>query len=129
MKYRFTIPGYLPSLNDLLAAERTTRRGGRGHSPGNKMKQQCELIICSAVKKWIPKARPKPPVILHYTYYEKNRKRDLDNVSAVAHKFTQDALVKAGVLENDGWKYIQGFDDTFFVDAKKPRIEVEIEEL
>lgn len=40
----------------------------------------------------------------------------------------QDALVKEGILENDGWKDIVGFTDRFFIDKNNPRIEVEIEE-
>ena len=31
-------------------------------------------------------------------------------------------------LRNDGWKEIAGFEDVFEVDAKRPRIEVEIYE-
>lgn len=40
-----------------------------------------------------------------------------------------DALVHSGVLENDGWKNIESFTDEFFVDARNPRVEVEIEEV
>lgn len=90
------------------------------------MKRSCEMLIISAIRKARLK-RIKSPVILHYTFFEANRKRDLDNISATTHKFVQDALVKAGILENDGWQWITGFTDAFAVDAKNPRIEVEIE--
>ena len=123
---KFTIYGRLPSLNEYLAAERSTIRGRRGHSAGNSMKHSCEIMIINAIRKARLK-RIKSPVVLHYTFYESNRKRDLDNISATAHKFVQDALVKAGILENDGWHWIEGFTDAFAVDAKNPRIEVEIE--
>ena len=36
------------------------------------------------------------------------------------------ALVKARYLSNDGWKNIRGFEDHFEVDAKNPRVVVEI---
>lgn len=52
----------------------------------------------------------------------------MDNISSFGRKVIQDALVKAGVLRNDGWKEIRGFSDRFAVDAENPRIEVEIEE-
>jgi Holliday junction resolvase RusA-like endonuclease len=68
------------------------------------------------------------PVKLHFRFYEPNRKRDLDNISGFAHKVIQDALVSCGVLGGDGWKYITGYTDEFFVDKQNPRIEVEIEE-
>ena len=128
MSYKIVIPGSLPSLNELLAAERATTRGGRGHSPGNDMKKAAEMVIISAIRRQCPRARPKPPVFIHYVFFEKNRKRDLDNISAVAHKFIQDSLVKAGILKNDGWAYIRGFDDRFEVDKIRPRIEIVIEE-
>ena len=40
----------------------------------------------------------------------------------------QDALVRAKILKNDGWKQIIGFEDHFEIDRKNPRIVVEIEE-
>ena len=123
---KFVIYGRLPSLNEYLAAERSTIRGRRGHSAGNSMKRTCEILIINAIRKAHLK-RIKNPVVLHYTFFEQNRKRDLDNISATAHKFVQDALVKAGILENDGWSNIVGFTDAFEVDAKNPRIEAEWE--
>ena len=70
--------------------------------------------------------RIKKPVTMLYTWYEPNRKRDLDNVSSYGRKVIQDALVHCGVLHNDGWKQILGCSDRFYVDRKEPRIEVVI---
>lgn len=70
--------------------------------------------------------RIKKPVTMLYSWYEPNRKRDLDNVSSYGRKVIQDALVHCGVLHNDGWKQILGFSDRFYVDRKEPRIEVVI---
>lgn len=50
----------------------------------------------------------------------------MDNISSFGRKVIQDALVTMGVLQNDGWKEITGFQDEFFVDKHNPRIEVEI---
>ena len=66
---------------------------------------------------------------MRYRWYEKDRRRDLDNVSSFGRKVIQDALVQTHVIKNDGWKEITGFSDEFFVDADNPRIEVEIEEV
>lgn len=41
----------------------------------------------------------------------------------------QDALAEAGIFPDDGWKYIKGFTDEFYVDKKYPRIKVTIIEL
>ena len=66
---------------------------------------------------------------LHYHFYEPNKRRDLDNISAFAHKVIQDALVKCKVLNNDGWKEITGYTDSFSCDKENPRIEVVLEEV
>ena len=66
---------------------------------------------------------------MRYRWYEKDRRRDLDNVSSFGRKVIQDAVVQTHDLKNDGWKEITGFSDEFFVDADNPRIEVEIEEV
>lgn len=69
------------------------------------------------------------PVYMEYTWYEKNKRRDLDNISSFGRKVIQDSLVHTHVLKNDGWKEIVGFSDTFYVDAINPRIEVLIREV
>lgn len=123
MKYTFAIPGKLPGLNDYLKAERLF---SNKHSCGNDMKQQYQMLICNAIRTQLKRLAIKVPVSIEYRFYEPNRKRDLDNIAGVAHKYIQDSLVKCGVLENDGWKNITGFSDKFYVDKHNPRIEVTI---
>lgn len=72
--------------------------------------------------------RLKKPVRMEYRWYEPNRKRDLDNVSSYGRKVVQDGLVATQVIQNDSWKQVVGFSDSFFVDKKNPRIEVTIVE-
>ncbi len=119
MKFKFTLNGRLPTLNDFIEAERKNRYKGAAFK--GRHQADIELII--------PRMKVTPPVILHYTWYEQNRKRDLDNVAGFGHKVIQDALVKRGILPNDSPKEIVGFTDTFKLDRKSPRIEVEIEEV
>lgn len=121
MQHRFVIKGRLPGLNEYLKAERGFRRG---HSWGNDMKQGCQAAVSEAIRKGLGHARVKAPVTIHYAFYEPDRRRDLDNIAAVAHKFIQDALVSCRILENDGWRHIRGFTDVFYVDGHNPRIEV-----
>ena len=130
MEYHFTVPGTLPGLNDYLKAERKfTRRGGSAHSVGNDMKQESQMLICNAIRLKLKRLKIQRPVHISYRFYEPNRRRDLDNIAGVAHKFIQDSLVRCGVLENDGWDQITGFSDAFFVDRHNPRIEVIIREV
>ena len=116
------IHGRLPGLNDLIEAER------RNKYAGANLKKQAEKVVRAHIREQLPGYRPKTPVKLHYYIYERNRRRDLDNVFSLCAKILQDSLVKEGIIDNDGWEYICGFTAQFFVDNEFPRIEVEIEE-
>lgn len=123
MEYLLTIPGTLNNLNDYIAAERTNRHKGA------KMKASNESIVAAAVWQCMRGIRIDKPVFMEYTWVEKNRRRDLDNISSFGRKVIQDALVAAGVLKDDGWKYVVGFADRFQVDKGNPRIEIRIREV
>ena len=84
-----------------------------------------EKKIISALKGQKPL---KPPIRISYLFVEQNKRRDHDNVSGYWHKVWQDSLVKAGLLENDGWNEIVGYRDDFTVDKNNPRIEIVIYE-
>ena len=123
MEYRLTIYGRLPGLNDMIEADRRDRRAG------NRLKQESQETIRLYILRDLKHLKIEKPVELHYSFYEPNRRRDLDNISGYAHKVTQDALVASGVLKNDGWANIVGMQDSFFVDARNPRIEVIMKEV
>ena len=123
MEYRLTIYGRLPGLNDMIEADRRDRRAG------NRLKQESQDTIRLYILRDLKHLKIEKPVELHYSFYEPNRRRDLDNISGYAHKVTQDALVASGVLKNDGWANIVGMKDSFFVDARNPRIEVIMREV
>lgn len=123
MEYLLTIPGKLCGLNDYIAAERTNRHKGA------KMKADSGSIVAVAIKQCMRGVRIEKPVEMHYTWYEPNKRRDLDNVSSFGRKVIQDSLVQCGVLKDDGWKYVVGFSDRFEVDKVNPRIEVLIREV
>ena len=115
--YKFIIEGRLPSLNEYCKAERT------GYHAANRMKHDCQRTVEGYIRRF--KLKPiKHPVKILYRFYEPNRRRDKDNIAGVAHKFIQDALVNAGILKDDGWDYVIGFSDEFYIDRKNPRIEV-----
>lgn len=120
---RLIIPGPLPGLNEYIEAERTHRQKGAS------MKRQCQRIVELCAKRQLRGFCPSGPVRMDYVWYERNRRRDKDNVSSFGRKVIQDGLVRAGILENDGWAHVDGFSDEFRVDAKHPRVEVEIREV
>lgn len=121
MVYKFTVPGRFESFNEYVGACRTSA------AYANRIKKQNESVICWEIKKaHIPPI--KKPVALHYTWYEENQKRDLDNI-VFAQKYFQDAMVNSGILENDGQKWIKSLSHQVILDREKPRIEVTIEEV
>ena len=107
-------------MNEYIAAERTNRHAAA------KMKREAQQAVEWCVRSQLRGVRFERPVRMAYSWYERDRKRDKDNVSAFGRKVIQDALVHTGVLKNDNWACVDGFSDQFEVDRKRPRIEVEI---
>jgi hypothetical protein len=116
---RLTIKGRLPGLNEYTDACRTNPRTGA------KMKQDAQELVMWHILSQIRGLRFTKPVFLLFTFYERDRRRDRDNVSSFARKVIQDALVKCSNLQDDGWDYVTGHYDKFAVDKKDPRIVVE----
>lgn len=131
MTYKIVIPGQMPNLNDYLSAERQRFRTytGKTNTKGNELKQKWTDYSIVYIRKSVRGLKIEKPVKLHYKFYEPNMKRDLDNIASFAMKIIQDSLVKANVLQNDGWKWIKGFDCDFDIDSKSPRIEITITEV
>ena len=133
MTYKFTIPirenKKLPSLNDYIRAERE-RIGGRGKflTKGAVMKREWQQYISIFIRKDLRGVRIEKPVIIHYHYYEPNRKRDIGNIHAPCQKFVEDALQDCNVIANDNQKCVVGFTASFDLDKQNPRVEIEIEE-
>ena len=100
---RVEIPMKLPSLNDYINECRRNRFAAA------KMKNLVENDLAYFLNK-IPTYQK--PIKIHFTWIEKNAKRDLDNV-CFAKKFILDALQKCGKLANDNRKWVTGFTDSF----------------
>lgn len=118
-EYRLTIPGRLPGLNEYTATTRANRYKGA------QMKRQSQDTVLWCIRGQLHRRRFDRPVFLLFTFYEKDRRRDHDNVSSYARKIIQDALVQAGTIQDDGWSCITGYLDRFAVDSSNPRITVE----
>lgn len=116
---KFVINGRLPGLNDYTRACRGNKFAGA------KMKSEAEDLIRFVIRRKLTPVKGR--VFLYINWVEPNKKRDMDNI-AFAKKFIQDALVKEGIIQSDGWAGIAGFNDTFSVDKDNPRIEIEIVE-
>lgn len=117
---KLTIPGELTDLNTYINAERSNRYIGA------RIKREMTDYITLLARRL--KTEIRTPVRITYRWYCKNKRKDKSNI-AFAKKFIEDGLVNAGVLKNDGWNDIEGFNDRFYIDKDNPRVEVEITEL
>ena len=122
MERTLVIQGQLPNLNDYTRACRSNAYAGAN------MKKQAEKIIQAHIVQQLKWVQFDGTVELAFRWYEPNKKRDLDNI-CFAKKFILDALVSNKVIIADSWKGVVGFTDKFFVDAKNPRIEIDIREV
>ena len=116
---KFVINGRLDGLNEYINACRYNKYRA------NTMKRENEFMVFLAIKQAKLGKVKNYPVVLQVVFYEPNYRRDLDNVS-FATKFILDALVKSGVLEDDGQKYVSGLEYEFKKSKENPRIEVEL---
>lgn len=119
MAIKFTIPGRLDGLNEYTRVNRANAY------KGNTVKQRNQKVVRIAILQAKLNSVDKYPVRLKINWYEKNAKRDVDNI-IFAQKFILDALVESGILENDSQKYVKGIYHDVSVDKNNPRIEVEI---
>lgn len=56
---------------------------------------------------------------LHYLHRRKDRRHDRSNLAFGASKIIEDALQDVGVLDDDGWNYVVGFQHAFEVDPRE----------
>jgi len=107
------IPGPLPGMNELIAAAKGA--GGRGAGYARLKRDWTNIVQAIAQAKKLP-AFPRR-VVLEFRWFEKDRRRDPDNVAAGGRKLVLDGLVAAGVLKGDSWRYVQSWTDRFDVEG------------
>ena len=115
---KFTVPGTLPTLNDIIKSARANKYGS------NKNKKNYDDFVawsCKASK--LTKLEAKADFT--FTWYMKDKRKDKDNIMA-GQKFIFDGLQKAGVLKNDGWGEVGNISHRFEIDKENPRVEVKI---
>lgn len=108
----FFVPGPLPGVNE---------HAGRNVYTYRTMKKRWGATISQVIR--VARLQPMHRVQVTFVWVEKNRRRNKDNIRFAA-KFILDALVACGILPNDGWDEIEGFRDTFLVDASNPGVTV-----
>lgn len=84
------IPFRLPSLNEYL------NKCNRNRFAGARFKKKWEDD-----SSYFLNGKYEGKLIVSFTFYEPNKKRDIDNVKGCAHKFLLDAMQRKGVIRND----------------------------
>lgn len=130
MEYQFTINGRhykkartMPGLNEYLHECSCHPQAGAA------MKRKYQKIVSDTVRIRLGELKIKKPILLHYIFYEPDKRRDKMNIFSFADKVIEDALQETGIIKNDGWKEVINCTHEFYIDAQKPRIEVIIEEV
>jgi Holliday junction resolvase RusA-like endonuclease len=106
-------------LNEMIRIER-----GNKYQAARIKKDTTNYVMYELMNKYKPF---KYPCKLHFTWLLTNKRMDLDNV-AYAKKGVIDGIVKAGLLPDDGLKYIIGFTDEFEL-SDKIGVRIEYEEV
>ena len=87
--------------------------------------------LVEMIEKWDDIPRFDNPVDLEYVYYAKsNRRVDVSNPCSIIDKFTCDALVRVGILEDDSSKQIKSISYVYGgVDKENTRCRLTIKEI
>lgn len=109
----------IPTLNEHDNANRSNRFGGA------TMKKNATNLCATYVRQAMNKGFElgELPVNMKFDWYVKDRRKDKDNI-AFAKKYIFDGMVQAGLLQNDGWKQIGDWEETFDVDKEYERVEI-----
>lgn len=103
---KFWVPRRM-SLNQAIANDRGNRFGA-----AKKLRAEKDEVSMLALSKL---RAVKGRVFIEFLWVEPNRRRDPDNVSSQGRKIILDGLVRAGIIEGDGWRTVAGFSDQFLV--------------
>ena len=94
----------------------------------NKVKQEYQELV--KLKLLDSKEKLKGSYQVKYTYFYKDRRSDLGNVTSVIDKFFNDALQELGIVENDNVEFFRrSVDEVGALDKENPRMEIEVEEI
>lgn len=118
--------GRLPGLNEIINASRTCWQVGA------KMKQEDMSELALVFKSQAKGKKFAEHVTAYIRFYEKDRRRDDDNVIGGGCKVVLDALTKAGIIIDDSPKYLHVIPERITLKGtakereKMARIEVDL---
>lgn len=104
----------------MIELAKGTRGTGYRYSAAKKQWTGSIALLCR-VAKLVPVTRAR----FRFDWTERTKKRNPDNIAA-GKKMVLDGFVTAGILANDGWGEVAGWEDRFFV-GDKPGVLVTID--
>ncbi len=108
--YRVWLPIEFASLNEYISAERTSK-----FKAAAIKREETDAVTLIAKTSGVFLRFEEPPFLWRYRWLSKNRRKDPSNICAHAVKVIEDGLVKAGVVENDGWRQVAEIRHEFVV--------------
>lgn len=126
MKYDITIYGFDSGLNEVLNGVHFDYRQKRIVNP---VKKKNDETMIKQLRFRSDLREIKTPIVIHYAFYCKDKRRDRMNIASACDKSFEDALQKCGYIKNDGWNDVLNATFEFFVDKDNPRIEITITEV
>lgn len=117
--HALTIPGRLPGYNELT----------HGHWAARQRVKDAAMMVVGWRMREARLQMFTGKVTVEIRCYEKDARRDDDNVTSGAAKVILDAMQKCGILANDNQKHVRCVKHPVEVDRKNPRVEIIIEEI
>lgn len=104
----FKIDEQLPSLNDYI----NRLKSPQGRVMGARFKREVDELCMSYIMPHVKRIADycTEPVVIHFVWTEKSRRRDVDNVYS-AKKYILDAMQKCGALANDNPAHVRDVTD------------------
>lgn len=104
MVYQITHSGRLPSLNEMVEANRTNPHKGAKIKKSEQNNLCMTITVARLQRRIVPVTTEHSVVVLEW--HEATRRRDADNVESGA-KMVLDSLVQTGILINDTRRYVE----------------------
>lgn len=120
---KLTIPIPLITLNQYINAERTNKF--KAAKIKKDMTSICERHSRVAKNKGLV---IETPFKATFEWFMKDKRQDLDNI-AFQKKFILDGMIKAKLIENDGYKQHRQSEDIYLIDKENQRVEITFERL
>ena len=126
MIHKCTIYGFDSGLNEVLNGVHFDYRQRRVVNP---VKKRNDDLMIKQIRFEKDLKNITTPIVIHYDFYCKDRRRDRMNIASAADKSFEDALQKCGFIRNDGFNDVLNATFDFYIDKENPRIEITITEI